>query len=119
VNIEFSNNTQDDKFFSDHRKIIREAKNIGDVYYRSPFLKKTIKRSVQPLCIQIAVSEGQILAVKLVQNGLYVATKIGSLRLPTSGIDLRKIRTLLERLSYVKVCVILIDKSDLVLTSFV
>lgn len=46
-------------------------------------------------------------------------TNIGSLRLPTSGMDLRKIRILLERLSYVKVCVILIDKSDLVLTSFI
>jgi hypothetical protein len=31
-------------------------------------------------------------------NGLYVAGKLGSLRLPTSSLDLKNARTLLERL---------------------
>jgi hypothetical protein len=36
--------------------------------------------------------------VCLVDNGLYVATRLGSLRLPSSGADLRKARVLLDRL---------------------
>ncbi|KAI9478515.1 MAG: hypothetical protein EXX96DRAFT_571212 [Benjaminiella poitrasii] len=40
--------------------------------------------------------------VKLVDNGLYVASHLGSLRLPSSQMDLRKLRTLLERLFTLK-----------------
>ncbi|KAI8344896.1 hypothetical protein EDC96DRAFT_449436, partial [Choanephora cucurbitarum] len=37
-----------------------------------------------------------------VDKGLYVANHVGSLRLPSSGADLRKARTLLERLFTLK-----------------
>ncbi|KAG1467619.1 hypothetical protein G6F56_004309 [Rhizopus delemar] len=47
-------------------------------------------------------AEGKVNKLNLVDNGLYVATKLGSLRLPTSGIELRKARTLIERLFTLK-----------------
>ncbi|RCH87179.1 hypothetical protein CU098_006789 [Rhizopus stolonifer] len=46
--------------------------------------------------------KGKVNKLNLVDNGLYVATKLGSLRLPTSGIELRKARTLIERLFTLK-----------------
>ncbi|KAG1168218.1 hypothetical protein G6F46_004858 [Rhizopus delemar] len=36
--------------------------------------------------------------IKLVDNGLNAANKLGSLRLPSTGLDMRKARTLIERL---------------------
>jgi hypothetical protein len=51
---EFANNLKDDKFHADHRKILREAKTIGDQFYSSPFLKKRIKRNIRTVAVQIA-----------------------------------------------------------------
>jgi hypothetical protein len=102
VSVEFAKNISNDKYFSDHRKVLREAKINIDRFYRSPFMKRRDKRNMSDHCIQIARAEGQIKQVCLVDNGVYVASRIGSLRLPSSQTDLRKARTLLERLFTLK-----------------
>ncbi|KAG1417628.1 hypothetical protein G6F58_005424 [Rhizopus delemar] len=102
VSVEFAKNSSNDKYFSDHRKVLREVKINIDRFYRSPFMKRRDKRNISGHCIQIARAEGQIKQVCLVDNGLYVASRIGSLRLPSSQTDLRKARTLLERLFTLK-----------------
>ncbi|KAI7903228.1 uncharacterized protein BX663DRAFT_433690, partial [Cokeromyces recurvatus] len=53
--------------------------------------------------VQIAQVEGQINSLCLMDNGLYVAIKVGSLRLPTSGHELRHARVVLKRLYNLKV----------------
>lgn len=45
---------------------------------------------------------GQISEVKLVDNSLYVASHLGSLRLPSLQTNLRDLRTLLETLFTIK-----------------
>ncbi|KAG1222336.1 hypothetical protein G6F35_005370 [Rhizopus arrhizus] len=82
VSVEFAKNSSNDKYFSDHRKVLREVKINIDRFYRSPFMKRRDKRNISGHCIQIARAEGQINQVCLVDNGLYVASRIGSLRLP-------------------------------------
>ncbi|KAG0168165.1 hypothetical protein DFQ28_000181, partial [Apophysomyces sp. BC1034] len=98
INIEFANTTQDWKYHVDHRKILRESKVMADIFYESPFLKPRYKRNIKVHSIQIAGVEGQVVNVGLADNGIYVASKLGSLRLPTSGLEMRKARTLLQRL---------------------
>lgn len=46
--------------------------------------------------MQIAGPDGQMSKAKLVNNGLYAASHLGSLRLPSTQIDLRNLCTLLE-----------------------
>lgn len=103
MNIEFAKNQGDKKFHDDHRKILREGKVVEDYFYASPFLNKRSKRSVAIHNIHIAATEGKIKKVKVVDNGLYVATNVGSLRLPSTHIEMRRARTLLERLFILKV----------------
>lgn len=103
VNFEFANNNSDNKSHSDHRKVVREAKNIADRFYQGPYISSRSKKNIKSLCVQVARVKGQINDVCLVDNGLYVSTKLGSLRLPTSSLDLRKGRALLERLYDMKV----------------
>ncbi|KAI7897712.1 uncharacterized protein BX663DRAFT_584304 [Cokeromyces recurvatus] len=98
LNFEFSNNMADNKIFTDHRKTLCEAKTVADKFYRSPLIKKRTKKNLRSYSVQIAQVEGQITSLRLMDNGLYVATKIGSLRLPTSGHELRYARVVLERL---------------------
>lgn len=52
--------------------------------------------------MQIAGPAGQLLEVALVDNGLYAANHIGSLRLSSAQMDLRYLRTVLERLFTLK-----------------
>jgi hypothetical protein len=52
--------------------------------------------------MQIVGPEGQMSKVKLVNNGLYAASHLGSLRLPSTQTDLRNLRTLLERIFTLK-----------------
>jgi hypothetical protein len=69
-------------------------------------IKATSKQhqsNIKANCIQVTDIEGQIMNVELVGNDLYVASKLGSLRLPTSSLDLKNARTLLERLYTLKV----------------
>lgn len=100
--VEFAKNNNDNKFYSDHRKILREGKTVVDQFYRFSDLKSREKRSIAGCCIQIAGVEGQVMNVRLVDQGLYVASRLGSLRLPSSHTELRKMRTLLERLFSLK-----------------
>ncbi|KAI7894191.1 uncharacterized protein EV154DRAFT_478706 [Mucor mucedo] len=75
---------------SDHRKILRERKIIADHFY--------ISLDISGVVIQIAETEGQIKKVKLVDKGVYIAAKLGSLR----PLELDKARTLCERLLTIK-----------------
>lgn len=102
INVEFARNIGKDKFFADHRKLLREAKTSVDQLYASQFLTNHNKRSIQGHCIQVFGVEGQINEVKLVDNGLYISRTLGSLRLPTSEADLYKARVILERLMCMK-----------------
>ncbi|KAI8063142.1 hypothetical protein BDF21DRAFT_347307, partial [Thamnidium elegans] len=102
MNIEFARHHNSKKFQDDHRKLLREGKTISDHFYYSPYLKPRMKRNIAGIGIQIAGTEGQIKKVKLVDKGLYVATKLGSLRLPSSCLELKKARTLIERLLTLK-----------------
>ena len=52
--------------------------------------------------MQIASIDGQVMSVHLVDQGLYVTSGLGSLRLSSSQIEMRKIRVLLERLFNLK-----------------
>lgn len=97
INVEFARNVGKVKFFADHRKILWEAKNSEDQLYNSPFLSNHTKWSTQGHCIQIFGVEDQRNQVKLVDDGLYVARGLGSLRLPTCGSDIYKARILLEQ----------------------
>ncbi|CAO3646502.1 unnamed protein product [Mucor hiemalis] len=85
--VEFAKNNRDDKFYSDHRKILREGKAVADQFYSFPSLTSREKRNVAGCWIQIAAVEGQVMNVKLVDQGLYVASRIGSLRLPSSQVE--------------------------------
>jgi hypothetical protein len=97
VNIEFAKRLEDPKCHLDHRKILREPKIINDLFYRDPHLKARHKRSMQVHCIQITWVEGQVVGAELVDNGLYEASTLGSLRLLTPSLDLFNARTSLER----------------------
>ncbi|KAI7894190.1 uncharacterized protein EV154DRAFT_108916 [Mucor mucedo] len=79
-NIEFSRDHNTKKFFSDHCKLLREEKTIIDHFHNSPYIKRRNKKNVAGTVLQIARIEGQMKKIKLVGNGLYVATKLGSLR---------------------------------------
>jgi hypothetical protein len=46
--------------------------------------------------------DDQAMNVKLVDQGLYVTSQLGTLRLPSSHIGMRKVRVLLERLFTLK-----------------
>ncbi|CAO3694759.1 unnamed protein product [Rhizopus stolonifer] len=100
--VEFAKDHGSKKFFSDHRKVLREAKMNADRFYKSHYLHPRDKRNIKGHCVQIAGPAGQISEVKLVDNGLYVASHLGSLRLPSSQTNLRDLRTLLERLFTIK-----------------
>ena len=52
-------------------------------------LPKKSKYNTRSISVQIACVEGQINDLRPVDHGLYLSTKVGSLRLPTSGVDLR------------------------------
>ncbi|KAI8986951.1 hypothetical protein BDB01DRAFT_719708, partial [Pilobolus umbonatus] len=101
LGVEFAKDSNSNKFFVDHRKILREVNIIADRFY-SRFLKSREKRGIEGHSMQIAGPEGQFSSVKLVDNGLYVANHLGSLRLFFSTMDLRNLQTLLERLFTVK-----------------
>lgn len=90
------------KFHSDHVKILREGKTIADQFYKFPGLKNKEKKVIAGCCIQIASVEGIVTNVKLVDDELYVASRLGLPRLPCSQIDMRKARVLLERLFSLK-----------------
>lgn len=92
--VEFTKNTSNDKYFTDHRKVLGEAKVIVDRFYRNRFMKARQKRTISSHCIQIAGTEGQISRVCLVDRGLYIANHIDSLRLSSLGVGWRKARSL-------------------------
>ncbi|KAI8072047.1 hypothetical protein BDF21DRAFT_317369, partial [Thamnidium elegans] len=100
--VDFARYNHDDKFFSDHVKVLCEGKTVIDQFYRYPGLKSREKKSIAGYCMQLAGVEGQIMNVQLVDQGLYVASRLGSLKLPSSQIDMRKTRALIERLSTLK-----------------
>lgn len=54
VSVEFANNSGKDKYFADHRKLLREAKTNIDQFYKSPFLSRKSKKNIGGHCIQIA-----------------------------------------------------------------
>lgn len=58
---------------------------------------------MKSLCIQIAGNQGEITETRLMDDGLYISNKIGSLRIPSGPADLNVLRVLLERLDEVKV----------------
>lgn len=55
------------------------------------------------LCIQIVANEGEITGTRLLDDGLYINKKIGSLRIPSGPADLKVLRVLFERLDEAKV----------------
>ncbi|EIE77848.1 hypothetical protein RO3G_02552 [Rhizopus delemar RA 99-880] len=73
---------------------MRYALNENETYFEVYGAMKVLR--------EIAGTEGQISRVCLMDRGLYVANHIGSLRLPSSEVDLRKVRSLLERLFTIK-----------------
>lgn len=83
-------------------KILREGKTVADQFYRFLGLTSREKRNIAGCCIQIAGVGGQVMNVKLVDQGLYVVSRLGSLRLPSSQVEMRKTRVLLERLFTLK-----------------
>ncbi|KAI9475408.1 MAG: hypothetical protein EXX96DRAFT_540010 [Benjaminiella poitrasii] len=95
---EFARSHSNIKFHDVHRMLLHEGKAITDHFYGSSFFKKRAKRNA----FQIVGTEDKVNKFELVDNGLYVATKLGSLCLPSSGLDMRKARTLLERLFSIK-----------------
>lgn len=50
--------------------------------------------------MQIAGPAGQMLEIAFVDNGLYAASHLGSLRLPSTQMDLRYLRALLVEASH-------------------
>ncbi|KAI9359732.1 hypothetical protein BD770DRAFT_442327 [Pilaira anomala] len=56
----------------------------------------------KPQSLRIACTEGEIHEVSLVDNGLYVDNRVGSLRLPGGTFDIDIARTLISRLFDVK-----------------
>lgn len=98
MNVEFARCADDTKYGEDRRKILRESKNNGDYVYRAACVKKKLKKELKSLGIQIAANEGEITETRLVDEGLYISKKIGSLRLPSCTADLKVLRVLFERL---------------------
>ncbi|CEI87434.1 hypothetical protein RMCBS344292_01847 [Rhizopus microsporus] len=98
LNVEFARCADDTKYGEDRRKILRESKNNGDYVYRAACVKKKLKKELKSLGIQIAANEGEITETRLVDEGLYISKKIGSLRLPSCTADLKVLRVLFERL---------------------
>ncbi|KAI9344470.1 hypothetical protein BD770DRAFT_190131 [Pilaira anomala] len=102
INVEFARNPDDTKYYGDRRKILRESKNNADFVYRSTCVKRTLKKKMKSLCIQIAGNQGEITETRLKDNGLYISNTIGSLRIPSGPADLNVLRVLFERLDEVK-----------------
>ncbi|KAG2198504.1 hypothetical protein INT47_008608, partial [Mucor saturninus] len=85
INVEFARNLDDNRYYGDRRKILRESKNNADFVYRST-----------------SGNQGEITETRLKDDGLYISNKIGSLRTPSGPADLNVLRVLLERLDEVK-----------------
>jgi hypothetical protein len=103
LNGEIASKTTGSKYFHDNRKIIRETKNIADQFYRSRYLTNSKKMKIKAQSIQIAGTEGEIAEVSLVENGLYINDRLGSLRLPSGPNDIDITRSLICRLLDIKV----------------
>ena len=78
------------------------TKNLQNRVTRTKAGEKSRVSSISQDFIQIAAVEGQVMNVKLVDQGLYVASHLGSLRLPSSHFEMKKTRVLLERLIILK-----------------
>ncbi|KAI9023880.1 hypothetical protein CLU79DRAFT_748609 [Phycomyces nitens] len=87
----------DKKYFSDHTKLSRETKTIADQFYTSKHVKEKEKRALKVRGIQLAGVEGEMIETRLVKNGLYVLSVLGSLRLPTCKDNLYRLRPLMKR----------------------
>lgn len=105
INIEFAKTLESSKYHLDDRKILEESKIIADTFYKNPYLDFRYKPNIQANCIQVTGLEGQVVFVKLVDNGVYVSKKVGSLRLPFSPLNLANARILLQRLVHLKVSI--------------
>lgn len=73
-----------------------KQKNNGDYIYKEPCIKKKLKMLLRYCCVQVAATEGEKTEVNLKDDGLYVAKKIGSLRLPSCPADIGVLRILFE-----------------------
>lgn len=76
---------------------------MSGIFYSSPFLPDKRKKNHKTRCVQICGKNGEIMEVKIAENGLYVARRLGGLSLPSSGVDLEKTRTVIQRLQELKV----------------
>jgi hypothetical protein len=76
IDFEFASNASSVKYHKDHRKILRESKNIGDYIYKQECIGRRKKESVNVRCVQVAAAEGEVVEIVLVDNGLYLQKKI-------------------------------------------
>ncbi|KAG2207475.1 hypothetical protein INT47_004223 [Mucor saturninus] len=70
INVEFAKDTNSNKFYADHRKVLHEAKVNADFFYRNTFMKPREKRNISVPCMQIGGIEGHESEVQLVDNSL-------------------------------------------------
>ncbi|EIE75681.1 hypothetical protein RO3G_00385 [Rhizopus delemar RA 99-880] len=94
--------TNNKKYFDDHAKLCRESKIISDQFYSSPHVKNKEKKTLKVRGIQLCGIEGEIIETRLVEEGLYTFSVLGSLRLPIPEDHLYRLRTLIERLFEIK-----------------
>lgn len=103
LNGEVASGTSSAKYFHDNREILRETKSIADQFCRSRFSANSKKMKIKACSIKIAGTEGGIVEVSLVDDGLYLNNHLGSLRWPIGVAEFDAIRTLICRLLEVRV----------------
>ena len=94
-----------EKFSSDHRKILREAKIILDnVASQEHVSESEVRRLIVP-SFQATGLKGEPMVLKLTVPGLYTAQHMGSITIPDNLNDLSMLRKkVIPRLLFMKVC---------------
>lgn len=95
---------KDNKYHLDHRKFFWESKTIGHCGYDCPYSRRRyFRRKGKTRAAQVAQTIGEIYQSKLYDHGLYVAKYISSLKLPTKGYDLKKLRRCVTKICRIEI----------------
>lgn len=104
LNGEHANDVPDDnKYYAEHRKVLREAKDTLDCLFEKQYLPPTeCKRLVVP-SFQATGLDGEVMAVTLPVPGLCMTQRIGYLPIPSTASELKDKCKCIKRMLFMKV----------------
>lgn len=105
LNGKFTNSDQGTtKFFTDRRKVLPEAKTIIDEMMKQTYIPRNEAKRVLIPTFQANGLDDEVTVLKLIASDLYTSQYIGSVCIPSSMYDLKRIRQkCLLRLLYIRV----------------